>query len=386
MKQNIIHIGAGEGKDIEHCLASHGGIKLILVEPNPDLAVKLRSKTEGLAGVEVYELAVVATAKEEKIRTLYEYNWNHASGLHKPDECQRLFPGLKVVKTHRVEVIVLAEFIKQLNMDERQEHRLVINAPAEERGIINVLCESGQIELFSSLTISWPPADLYSGGTDFDNILTRLTEYGFEQNESDESDESDPDWPIFRLQRNRWCYEQAKLAVEYQTQLDQVSTDRDKLKLLSEHRQSQVDKIAKERDEQRKLADDRQVQIGQLIKARNKQTQQAKRRQDEAAQVVKALDEQRKLADDRQVQIGQLTKARDEQRKLADDRQVQLGQLTEERNELKLLAEQRQDQIHQLKVSMDEMEHRQKLFVEEMIRVEGQIDLIKDVLLREPGI
>jgi hypothetical protein len=39
-----------------------------------------------------------------------------------------------------------------------------------------------------------------------------------------------------------------------------------------------------------------------------------------------------------------------------------------------------------LESKLAEYEHRQQLMHEEMVRAEGQIDLIKDVLLREPGL
>jgi hypothetical protein len=39
-----------------------------------------------------------------------------------------------------------------------------------------------------------------------------------------------------------------------------------------------------------------------------------------------------------------------------------------------------------LETQLPEMERRQQLMNEELIKAEGQIDLIKDLLLREPGL
>lgn len=63
--------------------------------------------------------------------------------------------------------------------------------------------------------------------------------------------------------------------------------------------------------------------------------------------------------------VDELTRARDEQAKLAADRQAR---------------------IDTLEATLPEMDERQRLLAEEMMRAEGQIDLIKDVLLREPGL
>ena len=87
--------------------------------------------------------------------------------------------------------------------------------------------------------------------------------------------------------------------------------------------------------------------------------------QDELEQIPLTKDEAIKLASDRQQQISQLTKAGYEQAKLFADLESKLADL-----ELKLA----------------ERTQREKLLDQEMIKAEAQIDLIKDVLLRDPGI
>ena len=42
--------------------------------------------------------------------------------------------------------------------------------------------------------------------------------------------------------------------------------------------------------------------------------------------------------------------------------------------------------IAEMEAELAEFAHRQRLLDDEMIKAEAQIDLIKDVLLREPGI
>ncbi|MBE2260863.1 MAG: hypothetical protein IAE88_18560, partial [Rhodobacteraceae bacterium] len=78
------------------------------------------------------------------------------------------------------------------------------------------------------------------------------------------------------------------------------------------------------------------------------------------------------LTSERQKQIQQLTQARDEQLKLATERQKQVGEM--------------QLRLQQVEVQNAEFVTRQALLQEEFVRAEAQIDLIKDVLLREPGL
>jgi peptidoglycan hydrolase CwlO-like protein len=67
-----------------------------------------------------------------------------------------------------------------------------------------------------------------------------------------------------------------------------------------------------------------------------------------------------------------LTCARDEQVKLAQERSKQINDL--------------QQQIQSRQAGEVDLAARQQLMHEEMVRAEAQIDLIKDMLLREQGI
>ncbi|MCB1965491.1 MAG: hypothetical protein KDI64_05425, partial [Candidatus Accumulibacter sp.] len=79
-----------------------------------------------------------------------------------------------------------------------------------------------------------------------------------------------------------------------------------------------------------------------------------------------------KLAAERQTQIEALTHARDEQAKLVTEQQRQL-------DEARL-------KLEQMEVQNSAFSTHQTLLQDELVRAEAQIDLIKDVLLREPGL
>ena len=77
--------------------------------------------------------------------------------------------------------------------------------------------------------------------------------------------------------------------------------------------------------------------------------------------------------------ITALTQARNEQSQLAARHQTELGHM---QNQLK----QKDTRIAQLESDLAELNARQDLLNDEITRAEIQIDLIKDVLLREPGL
>ncbi len=159
----------------------------------------------------------------------------------------------------------------------------------------------------------------------------------------------------------------------------QAIADRDLQTQLASKRQAQLAQLTQAQDAQSKLAAERHVQLEQATKTREEQTRVAAERQQQIEQLTKARDEQAKLASERQVQLAQLTQARDEQAKLAQTKQAEI-------DKLKISFQEGQTRASQLEDQLAEMEARQRMMNEEMIRAEGQIDLIKDVLLREPGL
>ncbi|HRL74800.1 MAG TPA: hypothetical protein PLC86_03490, partial [Candidatus Accumulibacter phosphatis] len=122
--------------------------------------------------------------------------------------------------------------------------------------------------------------------------------------------------------------------------------------------EKEVQALTVARNEQSTLAAERLTQMEALVRAKQ------------------ALEQQKSVLTE---QLGQLEKevkthaqARDEQAKLATERQNQIASL--------------QQQMESKRASDAELSARQQLMHEELLRAEAQIDLIKDVLLREPGL
>ena len=105
--------------------------------------------------------------------------------------------------------------------------------------------------------------------------------------------------------------------------------------------------------------------LKKLDQDREKQVKlaEARAREIEALQTAKAQLEQEKSA---------LAGRQEEQAKLAAERLKQINEL--------------QQQINSRQVGEAELAARQQLMHEEMVRAEAQLDLIKDMLLREPGL
>jgi len=208
--------------------------------------------------------------------------------------------------------------------------------------------------------------------------------------------------------------EQAKLATERQAQLNQLTKEKAELTAARDTLAKDKAALTQARDEQAKLATERQAQFDQLTKEKAELTAARDALAKDKTALTQARDEQAKLATERQAQFDQLTKekaelatardalakdntaltqARDEQSQLATERKAQLDKITAERdqlqkslNENKKALEGAKQQIQQLEEEASESLHRQQLLHEELIKAEAQIELIKDLLLREPGL
>ena len=222
--------------------------------------------------------------------------------------------------------------------------------------------------------------------------------------------------------------EQAQLASARATQIEALNQAKASAEKLVAERQTQVQQISQERDEQAKQLSESKTQLAQSQQAKTQLDQQLKERQSQIENLTQSLDEQAQLASARATQIEALNQAKASAEKLAVERQTQVQQISQERDEqAKQLSEsktqlaqsqqaktqldqqlkERQTQIDNLTKSRDEQskkveqhaqrislleadrkeqDARQQMLSDEMIRAEAQIDLIKDVLLREPGL
>ena len=191
--------------------------------------------------------------------------------------------------------------------------------------------------------------------------------------------------------------EQSKLALKHQGELEQTARAlAEQSKLALEH-QGQIEQLKKARDEQAALAAERQKQVAQLTEAHTALAASAAERQAELEQSANALAEQSKVALEHQGKIEQLTKARDDQaywnqenskwaKSLKSKNEQLEGQLEKLRSELeeyKQRAKELDVANRRLVEEGQDRDARQRLLDTQILQAEAQLELIKDVLLRE---
>ncbi len=197
---------------------------------------------------------------------------------------------------------------------------------------------------------------------------------------------------------------QEKLANDRLTQIEQLTKARDEqTKLVAEHKE-QLEKANQTRANQEKLANDRLTQIEQLTKARDEQAKLVAEHKEQLEKANQTRAHQEKLANDRLIQLEQLTKASDEQAKLTAENKAQLDKANQAKAEQTQLATahhqqrdqekqradnnqqqlaQKQEEVEKLEQQLGELNHRLPMLDTEFVKAEAQIELIKDILIRE---
>jgi len=159
--------------------------------------------------------------------------------------------------------------------------------------------------------------------------------------------------------------EQKKLATERQSKIDELTialqAEVEKLKDVS----TRLDGVTAEK-----------ATVAQQIEAAQKELETSKANLQVAQKTVKDLTDAKTKSEQA---LTEAKKDLETTKKSQADLQKQLADKTQE---LQFV----QSTIEALKVENNELNHRQQLMNEELVKAEGQIELIKDLLLREQGL
>lgn len=394
MLDTLIHLGAGPCRELDAHLALQPK-RLILVEADARLADALKARTHEREHVSVRKLAVASQPDQV---TFHRYNLPGAGSLQPATGLKVLFPGLKLQQTLTLEAVGICDLIGSLQLTPDAHHRLVLDLPGQELSSLQALDGSGQLYHFQSLSMYCGHEPLYEYGVSAEIMLDWLTNKGFDLVKCDK--EQDPDLPCWMFQRNQLKLE----CIALQNRLHQVVQDhvalsavRDEQIKLAAERQQHIEALIAEksalvkdqatlsatRDEQARLAAEHQQQIEAL------NAEKAALIKDKTALKV-TCDEQTRLASERQQQIEKLNAenivlAKDKTAlKAARDEQTKLNKaLQAEIKSLKTQFQEQQKRVNKLESQLTERDQRQSLMDEELHKAEGQIELIKDLLLHK---
>lgn len=399
----VLHLGAGRAHELADYLRLNSS-RVVLVEPNPRLATELRMAARDAAAVEVVEAAVAATSGEAPLQVL---NKSEESSLRRPTHLLRRFPNLRVVRTDVVQTTTLSQLVERLALDADGNNLLVLELQGEELSVLSSTPEK-VLQKFAWIATRSSDEVLYEDGAQLADLDALLRECGFAREAPETGTMGRPfEEVLYRrdarqigladlrsqlLRRDQDIHSlrqsldsQIRLVADQQAEIERLSAERDEqahryeeVRQSADLLQQQIVQLAKERDEQARLAAEHRARIEQLTKARDDQTSFAAERQALVETLTTERDAQTKIANGYKAELEKVSKTRDEQIRLAQARQAEIDGQTR-------LLHDKQARIAQLESQLAEFARRHAVLSEEMVKAEGQIDVIKYVLLREPN-
>jgi len=190
---HILHIGAGEGRDLPTYLAAEPEV-VTLIEPDPGQLPRLLEAAAGHEYVRVIEAAVSADPKAE---VLHRFSFGDLNSLRSPTGLFQLFPGLETLARERVARCDPVALVRGLNLEKDRAHVLVIEAPGEALAIVRALDEARLLACFSAVQVQEGQDSLYQRAGTFAEVRALLEAANF--NQEPQIDETDPDRPVLSV-------------------------------------------------------------------------------------------------------------------------------------------------------------------------------------------
>lgn len=328
----IICIGAGPGDQVDAWLAT-GVTRIILVEPNPAHRPALTALAAAHPAVEVTRAAIAA---HDGKGVLHVFNLARHSSLRSPGVLTDLLPGLRPVAEVSVPTLSTESFLASLG-DLPGKVALFLDAPGSEAEVLHGFAAAGALTKLSAIDLICTEVALYHGATPRAALQTLLEQAGFALTAADLTD---PDWPHLSFHLDQ----QARLITDLTTRLHDTSAT---ARLLEDH-----------------LA--LQTAVTEALTLDHADDLRALQQQLDAAKATCTLHD---LA-----LAGAAARDATHQQDLADLRHALTAAQTE--------AAARSEFVQRQAARITELEFRQTQAREELRRFEGQMDLIKDLLLR----
>lgn len=272
---------------------------------------------------------------------LNRYNLPGLAGVHAPTGLRDLYPGLRVTARIDVAQAPLAELLEGIDLSGSKDHQLLLMPGAFGQETLAQLEDGGYLDRFARIFAHLPASPLHAGGLSGADLRNRLIAAGFRVSRIDRDD---PDLCPAVFERDPVRAELQKALAER----DAARAEIEKLGARAERRAAEYRQNLAEKEE--------------LLSQR---TAQAEKFRDEARAAQAALETARSETRTARDALAEKTTALEARK--TDNARLQSAL-----------------QAAQAKASASTADPTRAR--EELRRAEGQIALIRDLLLREPDI
>lgn len=364
----LIYAGAGSGESLDLAELEQFD-EVLLLEPHPLLVFSLMKITEAMPNVSVLEQALVEDIDTSKMFVLARPGF--CSGYFRPTGLLERYPGLRRIKQKAVKQITVRQLLGQ-----RSECVLTVRldcAGNELALVSSLLNESKETVSFAAIEIA-----VSSGSADFENSASeaQLTDLLSKK--------------YFEVQPPFYWKDRLLLSGIYSPVLKKEAEHAAQVISLSAELLT-----ANETLKTREVETDKQ--IGDLKQALAESTADATKSKAQLIAAQAELDDRSQqqeslnvlletVAKDRATPGGRVEVLEAEVSGLREDLELKRSRIGELENNLKTGKENlnlNQQAFEKLNNENRELDYRQSMLDQEIVRAEAQLELIKDVVLRE---
>lgn len=408
----IVHIGAGSCSELESYLSLNPK-KIVLVEAVTKTADRLIRRLK-VTNVSVVNKIISANKEEMEYYITQPFKF---SSLKEPGKLKELFQNLKFEMSTKVDSLRLTKFIDEQHLNNEELNYLIVQINGAEFGVLSDTSDK-DLARFSSISIQIAFDESFKQMPSSEKLVELLRSKGFQLTSRIEIDTVYTDLifsrdvvteitqkysrqktDIIRLKENvnaneKIAVQQSKAFESIESELaiknkseNELNETINRLKMsekdLSENLVEEQNKIKKSEDENQKLNQhilNDKTQIDALLIEKS-----------HSENLVKTISE---LKSDNEKFNSVLNETRKDVEDLLKSNKVEVDILTKEKNVQKNLLEKSEVWAESLAVQLEaekeknvvieeENNNKRMLVEQEMRKAEAQLDLIKDVVLRE---
>ena len=360
----VLWIGAGSG---ELRLPTDDYKRVIAVEARADACQQLVKLQPQIPQLEVIESLVSTQDGQEPF---YRYNIAALSANLKGSGLKALFPGLKLLNDELLPAKSLANLVNELKLDFSAGCALWLDTPANAFLLLKHLAEQKLLRSFTELKLTLPAEALYDNYVPPTEVLAWLQGQFYDLVETGLAD---PDLPVYSFQLN-------KLRLDLQNhkgKLKQVVAELAELKAVLESTNQQQTAQQQQAEQQKaELTTKAQQEAAakaelqkQLDALKQQQTAQQQQAEQQKAELTTKAQQEAAAKAELQKQLEKQSQELTQTQKLSAQR---LEKLTELEKQNRILQEQSK-----------ELAKRQQALENEMLKAEAQIEIIKELILKD---
>ena len=191
---SIVYVGCGLASDLAYYRAMSPE-RIILIEPNPDLAAELQELVSDDPLLTYMPIAISGTDGHGRMNI---YNYFDICSLATPAALHEIYPGAQLEESIAVETITMKTLIDRIGLSHNGSNLLVVEAAGSESDIIQTLTSPEIAVHFNTIIISLPVHHLFSSSLSPANLITNMASAHYIHLISDTR--TNPDWVrcIFR--------------------------------------------------------------------------------------------------------------------------------------------------------------------------------------------